>query len=321
MITITINKLIFSGIHGVTEKEQRTAQRFTTTLSLECDINPKSLDDTIDNTLDYREVKKIVKNIIEGERCNLLETLAYQIAEKILLLPFIVRATISITKPDIWDNGSPSVVITRSRRFNEFELLDFDYRLVSKELMARGGVSFPILPVERRLKLLTESENYEYIPQPEYPQSPLVREQLSSVTSFPDTSLFYTLRKDFESHLKNLIPSIIWNQLFPTPLIFNDLSLQFYEKGSIGITPHKDGKSCINIICIFILKGRASVGICDDREGSNPYYLDASPGNVIIIRGPEFIGSSYQPFHFVKDIMEDRIVFGLRQKISPITNT
>ena len=94
------------------------------------------------------------------------------------------------------------------------------------------------------------------------------------------------------------------------------MSLQKYDQNSIGITPHKDGKSRINLICVFNLVGKAEFALCDDRSGSNPKFLDTTPGNVIILRAPGFFHSTYQPFHFVRNITEERIVFGLRQRIN-----
>jgi len=145
-------------------------------------------------------------------------------------------------------------------------------------------------------------------------ESPLVREQISSCKEFPANSQFHKLADDFFELLSRKIPANEWGQIFPTPLKFNEMSLQLYEKGSIGITPHKDGRSRINLICVFILKGAAKYALLDNRSGANPRSLDTSPGNVIILRGPGFLGSDYQPFHTVCDITEERIVFGIRQR-------
>lgn len=95
------------------------------------------------------------------------------------------------------------------------------------------------------------------------------------------------------------------------------MSLQLYEEGSIGITPHMDGKSVANLICIVILTGESKFALCEDREGSNPKYLDTTPGNVIFMRAPGYRRSDHRPFHFVTDITSRRIVVGIRQVVKP----
>jgi len=167
--------------------------------------------------------------------------------------------------------------------------------------------------------LIEEAEKYNYIVQPEIVGPAKVREQISSVSDFEETSLFLKLRDDFTELLLRKIPSEELTKLFPNPLCFNEFSLQKYQKGSIGITPHKDGASRHNLICVFILKGKADFALCDDRSGSNPKYLDTSPGNMIVLRGPGFFGGQHRPFHFVTNITEERIVFGLRQRVKQST--
>jgi len=91
--------------------------------------------------------------------------------------------------------------------------------------------------------------------------------------------------------------------------------LQRYEEESIGITPHKDGLSYISLVCVFVIGGQGNFYVCSDRSGNNPIEIDASPGNVILMRAPGFLGSEDgRPFHYVTNIREPRYTFGLRQK-------
>ena len=311
---ITIENLIFKGIHGYTEKEKNNLQRFIVNIELEGDFHQAAAGDNLQKTVDYREIKEIARKIIETEHYDLLETIAEKIASEIIKNQDIQRATVSVSKPDIWESGVPTVTVSKHQLLPNLNLLDFDYHHFIHELWSRGGISLPILPIERRLALVAEAEKYQFIKQPETAESPLVREQLSSCNEFPVNSPFHKLADDFFELLNRKIPVDEWNLIFPTPLKFNEMSLQLYEKGSIGITPHKDGKSRINLICVFILKGVARYALVDNRSGINPQYSDTSPGNALILRGPGFMGSEYQPFHTVSDITEERIVFGLRQR-------
>jgi hypothetical protein len=105
---------------------------------------------------------------------------------------------------------------------------------------------------------------------------------------------------------------------FETALNFNSMVLQRYEEGSLGITPHKDGLSYINLVCVFVIGGRGRFYVCSDRSGRDAKEVAASPGNVILMRAPGLFGAEdNRPFHYVTEIEETRYTFGLRQKKEP----
>ena len=101
---------------------------------------------------------------------------------------------------------------------------------------------------------------------------------------------------------------------FESPLVFNDLMLQVYEPGEIGITPHMDRTAYRNLICLFVLEGRGRFGICKDRSGGEARIIPHEPGDVVLTRAPGFMGSDHRPFHFLDRITERRYVFGLRHE-------
>jgi hypothetical protein len=106
-----------------------------------------------------------------------------------------------------------------------------------------------------------------------------------------------------------------------TSLSFNSMVLQRYEEGSLGITPHRDGLSYVNLVCVFIIGGRGRFYVCSDRSGRDAKEIDASPGNVIFMRAPGlFEAEDNRPFHYVSQIEEPRYTFGLRQKKEPQDN-
>lgn len=273
------------------------------------------ITDKIENTFDYRIVRKIVTDVFENESFNLLETLAEIISQKIINNSGSESITLNIKKLDVWNNGLPGVIVTRYKIPDHIDLLDFDIEKIISGLCANGGISFSILPPQRLHLLLNEAKRLTYTKQPEVVGKGKVREELSSVTEFPDNSLFWQLKNDFIELLIRKFKISQMIDIFEVPLVFNDMALQKYEVGSVGITPHVDGKSRINLIFVFVLCGRADFAICKDRNGSNPKFLDTTPGNVIVLRGPGFFKSSFQPFHFVTSITEERIVFGLRQRM------
>ncbi len=187
---------------------------------------------------------------------------------------------------------------------------------ILKELQSVGATSLNILKEDFRMSLLEEAQGYSYKPEEEVVGSGerQVRQQVSSFNKFPDDSNLILLKDSFEEllnrHLEGVEP-----YPFETPLNFNTMVLQRYEQGSLGITPHKDGKSYINVVSIFVIGGGGRFFVCSDRAGNNSREIDASEGNVILMRAPGFYGYiDNRPFHYVTDITEERYTFGVRQK-------
>ena len=92
--------------------------------------------------------------------------------------------------------------------------------------------------------------------------------------------------------------------------------LQFSSSGSIGITPHLDQASYINLVAIIILGGGGRFYTCADRTGQNIRNIPAGPGDMILLRCPGFIGTQQRVFHGVSDISEARYSLGIRQNSS-----
>jgi hypothetical protein len=193
---------------------------------------------------------------------------------------------------------------------------DFDIGGVLEELSSVGTTSVKILDEDFRVTLLEEAEGYNYKPEDEIVGSGdrLVRQQISSFDDLPAGSAYVLLKNSFQDLLERCLADI-GSYPFETALNFNSMVLQRYEKGSIGITPHRDGLSYVNLVCVFVIGGRGRFYVCPDRSGRNAKEIDASPGNVILMRAPGLFGfEDSRPFHYVTDIQETRYSFGVRQK-------
>jgi dihydroneopterin aldolase len=321
MAKLEVRDLVFSGRHGTTGRERYDAQRFKVDIVIDIDTTRAEQSDSITDTYDYKHAKNIAKEVIEGAHQVLIETLAARIAERVASQSPVQAATVTIQKVDASSNGLPAITIEKKRTPQEQEehLLDFNLINTLTLLDTQGAVSLPILSEAYRRTLLEEAQTYEYAKQPEFVGPNNVREELSSVTDFPLHSKFWQLKEDFEECIgrkcaqAEVDPFV---RVGPSrwPLEFNELSLQHYARGSFGISPHQDFSNRINLIAVFILTGKARFALCDDKAGSNPCYLDTTPGNVILLRAPGFLRSGVRPIHVLRDIEEDRIVFGLRQK-------
>jgi dihydroneopterin aldolase len=315
-----LRNLVFSGVHGSTGREYLDPQSFRVDIVISLDVSRSATSDLLSDTYDYKEAQRIAESVIEGEKHVLIEKISSRIAYRICENPKVHKVRVTVSKPSASRNGVPGITVEHYRRPQEqnLGLLDFSTKDLLDSLDQEGAVSVPILKSDYRSALLGEAETYEYHKQPEVVGSMKVREQISSTYEFKEDSLFYKLRDDFQSLLLRKLSSA--ENIFNPPLDLNEMSLQLYEKDSLGITPHMDGLSNLNLICVFMLTGHAKFALCDDREGSNPRYLDTSPGRVIIMRAPGYRGRDLRPFHLVSDVTERRIVFGLRQKANKETS-
>lgn len=318
MNTLSIKGLTLWGRHGRTGDEPHMAQPFEVSITAYLDFTRVFESDSLEDTLDYKDLQEIAETHVGCKSYALLETLAGYIADEVLENAFVKEVRVEIVKTRPKTSGIPSVVVTKVRepKYRSVSLHNIDFNHVIGELDQCGGVSVPLLTDAFRQELLSEADAYDYVRQPEVVGPHKVREELSSVqTPFPYGSLLYKLKEGLEDMVIRGMISTNEKDLFTRPLRFDEMSLQLYEEGSMGITPHMDGKSVVNLICIVILTGESKFALCEDREGSNPKYLDTTPGNVIFMRAPGYRGSDHRPFHFVTDITSRRIVVGIRQVV------
>lgn len=187
-----------------------------------------------------------------------------------------------------------------------FLLNEFDIGRILIELSSVCATSVKILNESFRELLIEEAECYSYKPEEEVvgTEDKIVRQQVSSFEGFPDGSKYTLLKRSFQSLLDEFL-TLVEPYLFETKLDFNLPVLQKYKRGSIGITPHRDGLSYINLVCLFNIEGRGRFFICSDRSGRDSVEIDASPGNVILMRAPGFLPSKERPFHYVNDIQSE----------------
>ncbi|MFQ5959061.1 MAG: hypothetical protein ACE5LF_06805 [Alphaproteobacteria bacterium] len=189
-----------------------------------------------------------------------------------------------------------------------------DMAAIVDALRRRGATSLPILNDPFRRRLLDEARRRPYRRARDVVDSGdrIVRQDMDVCDDFARDSLFHLLGRRFgalvEAGLEGVAP-----YPFATPLDLNDLMLQRYDTGSFGITPHRDRLRYINLVCLFTLGGNARFLICADRSGRDAREIDASPGTVILMRAPGFLGSQERPFHAASDVREPRYSFGLRQ--------
>jgi len=113
---VILSDLRLRGRHGVGVAERERDQDFV--VELECPTDLTGVDDSIDRVLDYRALRDIAAAVIEGPPRQLIETLAEEIAVRILteLRPSEVRVKVTKVRPE--GIGGPAS-IELSRRLAE----------------------------------------------------------------------------------------------------------------------------------------------------------------------------------------------------------
>ncbi|MEA2674542.1 MAG: 7,8-dihydroneopterin aldolase/epimerase/oxygenase [Chloroflexota bacterium] len=103
---IVLAGMIFQARHGVLDWEKTTAQRFEVDVELVLDVQPAGLDDDLTRTVDYRNVYRVVRQIVESTTYNLVEALAEAIAHEILAEQALVdEVVIRVRKPEVRLDG------------------------------------------------------------------------------------------------------------------------------------------------------------------------------------------------------------------------
>ncbi len=96
---VILSGTVFYGFHGVDTDEQALGQRFIVDLEVNLDLEPAGRSDDIRLTVNYSRLSATVREVVEGEPIELLESIADRIATRILDR-FPVQATrVKVKKP------------------------------------------------------------------------------------------------------------------------------------------------------------------------------------------------------------------------------
>jgi len=118
MDRILLQGMVFKGRHGVTARERARPQEFSVDIELETDLAMPGRSDDIEDTVDYRVVRSIAKEVVAGEPARLIEVLAERIARRTLEVRGVAAVTVRVAKrpPSMRPIGAAAVEIRRRRR-------------------------------------------------------------------------------------------------------------------------------------------------------------------------------------------------------------
>lgn len=130
----------------------------------------------------------------------------------------------------------------------------------------------------------------------------------------PAGSRFHHCRDALERLLARALAHMADPPLADAPRL-NDLVVQRYPVGSLGITAHRDHLAYRHLVAIVTLAGRARFFVSSDRSGENAREVPIPPGSLLLMRAPGFAGRDDRPFHFLNEVAEERVCLGLRHDV------
>jgi dihydroneopterin aldolase len=100
-MTIELAGLVVFGHHGYLEEERRLGQRFLVDLWVDIDESATTTD-RIEQTVDYRRLAAVARDVFAGPERFLLEALAGAVADGILSrFEAVDRVRVRVRKPDV----------------------------------------------------------------------------------------------------------------------------------------------------------------------------------------------------------------------------
>lgn len=96
---IILKGLVFYGYHGTLLEERKLGQRFVVDVTMETDLRTAGTNDDLTATVNYAEALALVKAIVEGPACKLIETVAERIAKRLLAMKRVTAVEVCVKKP------------------------------------------------------------------------------------------------------------------------------------------------------------------------------------------------------------------------------
>ena len=96
---IELQGLTVRGHHGVFDHEKRDGQDFVVDLTVWVDLVPAGRSDALADTLDYGGLAQNAARIVSGPPRDLIETVAAEIADAVLVDPRVRAVQVRLHKP------------------------------------------------------------------------------------------------------------------------------------------------------------------------------------------------------------------------------
>ena len=116
MDRIFIRDLALRCIIGIFPEERREKQDIVINVEISADLRKAGRSDDLNDTVDYKSIKKAILKLVEGSHFQLIESLAERIADIALADEKVQQVVVTIDKPGALRFAKSSAVeITRKR--------------------------------------------------------------------------------------------------------------------------------------------------------------------------------------------------------------
>jgi dihydroneopterin aldolase len=115
MDRVYLKNYVVVAKHGYYKEEHAKAQRFVVSVVATCDTRVAGVTDDLKETLNYELIRSSVHVILMRSPHDLIESLAEEIATSVLAYPKVSSVEVDISKPDVWNDCVPGVVIIRKK--------------------------------------------------------------------------------------------------------------------------------------------------------------------------------------------------------------
>jgi dihydroneopterin aldolase len=116
---IALRGLAVRGNHGVFDHERRDGQDFVVDVTVWLDLAAAAASDDLADTVDYGALAQLAADVVAGPPRNLIETVAAEIADKVMADERLHAVEVVVHKPDApipLTFADVAVVARRSRR-------------------------------------------------------------------------------------------------------------------------------------------------------------------------------------------------------------
>lgn len=116
MDKVFIRDLALRCIIGIYPEERREKQDIIVNVEMHCDLKKAGRSDDLNDSVDYKTIKKSILELVEESGFQLIESLAENIADIALAHKKVQQVVVTIDKPGALRFAKSSAVeITRSR--------------------------------------------------------------------------------------------------------------------------------------------------------------------------------------------------------------
>jgi dihydroneopterin aldolase len=103
---IILEGMTFYGYHGARPEERALGQRFVVDLEVGADLRAAGRGDDLAQTINYSELYRATREVLEGEPLLLLEAVAERVARRALAHERALWARVRVRKPGVAIEGS-----------------------------------------------------------------------------------------------------------------------------------------------------------------------------------------------------------------------